>query len=155
MSLRAWIFTLTAAVLISVGVATTAAVWASPDTAPRTGKISLTAVEVEHHSQGSFAGATETWAFRLTSIRRNPQRPFGYMILACTRIWSTVTLRQCTGTASLPLGKLTLNGSFLYLTVFEFAVTGGTDTYDGAAGIVTMAQLPHTSNAFSLMFSLQ
>jgi hypothetical protein len=118
-----------------------------------TGKITLTATVMEHHQQGAFPGAVDTWRYSLTSIRRNPARPFGYMVLVCHRVSDINTLRQCVGTASLPRGKITLSGSFLYANLWALAITGGTDDYAGVSGVATSAQIGKSASS-SLTFKL-
>ena len=119
-----------------------------------TGKITLTAIAMEHNVQGVFPGAMETWRYSLTTIRRNPDRPFGYMVLVCHRVSDINTLRQCVGTASLPRGKITVSGSFLYAQLWTLAVTGGTDDYAGARGTATSVQTHKSKTVFVLTFNL-
>ena len=135
-------------------VAVVTAVLNVPGDAALTGKITLTAIAMEHNVQGVFPGAMETWRYSLTSIRRNPARPFGYMVLSCARIQAENTLRQCVGTASLPRGKITVSGSFLYAQLWTLAVTGGTDDYAGARGTVTSVQTHKSKTVFVLTFNL-
>jgi hypothetical protein len=139
------------ALVCTIAVAT--AVLNVPGDAALTGKIVLTATIVEHHQQGAFPGAVDTWRYSLTSIRRTPSKPFGYMVLVCHRISDDNTLRQCVGTASLPRGKITVSGSFLYTNLWSVAVTGGTDDYTGVAGLAAYAQIGKSASA-SLTFKL-
>jgi len=140
--------------LVALVAAAAVAVMTASAGDPLTGKITLTAVTVEHHAQGVFPGAMETWQYSLSSIRRAANRPFGYMVLSCVRIDDGTTLRQCMGTASLPRGKLVMEGSFLYSSIWTLAVTGGGGIYIGAHGTVTSIQLHASTSTSTLTFTL-
>ena len=142
------------ALLLIATVVLSVYVYGAAGDTPLTGKITLTAIAMEHNVQGVFPGAMETWRYSLTSIRRNPARPFGYMVLSCARIQAENTLRQCVGTASLPRGKITVSGSFLYAQLWTLAVTGGTDDYAGATGTATSIQTHKSKTVFVLTFNL-
>ena len=122
---------------------------------PRSGPISLVGTVVEHHSfrTDKFPGR-ETWYFSLASVRRKG-RAFGYGVLACSFVSTKNTIRQCTGTFSLPLGKISVNGSFLYSILYNLSVTGGTDEYVGVAGILQVRQFVNSKSSYWITFELK
>lgn len=127
------------------------------DTAtPLAGKISLVGTVVERHSvfadQDGFPGR-ETWYFSLASVRAKGKR-FGYEILSCSYVSTATSVRQCTGTFSLPEGKISVAGSFLYSNVYQLAVTGGTDLYVGVGGVLVARQFVRAKTTYWLTFQL-
>ena len=63
-------------------------------------------------------------------------RPIGRGDLLCTFVDGRN--RQCSGTYSLPKGKITVSGAITTRLLFEVAVTGGTSLYDNARGTLTV-----------------
>jgi len=96
----------------------------------------------------------ETWYMSLASVRRKG-RSFGYMVMACVLIRDGSTIRQCVGTLSLPRGKITIAGSFLYSLFYELAVTGGTADYSGVGGHIDARRFPRAPANYWLTVSLQ
>lgn len=112
--------------------------WSAP---PVSGPISLVGTVQEHHETigTSRFPDRETWYLSLASARRK-NGLFGYGLLACSFISRKTTVRQCSGTLSLPRGKIIVAGSFLYPILFQLAVVGGTDTYVNVSGSMQMRQ---------------
>jgi hypothetical protein len=147
---------LAAIVLVVAGVVAAAATlgMAGDTAAPLKGTIELVAVVAEHHT---FTGNShypdrEAWVFTLASTRAKT-KPFGTGSLACSFVSSATSLRQCSGTFSLPSGKIVVAGSFLYPAVFELAVTGGTHTYSSVGG--NLLGRRQTDGVFWLNFTLK
>jgi len=102
---------------------------------------------------GKFPGRS-TWYFTLASARARG-KAFGYGILSCVFVSTKNTVRECVGTYSLPRGKLTVAGSFLYPSLYELAITGGTGAYNGAAGILDVREFVAHKGAYWLTFTLR
>lgn len=118
------------------------------------GPITLIGTTAEHFAlqpDHQFPGR-ESWKFSLASSRAKG-KPFGYAVLACSYVSVKTTLRQCAGTFSLPRGKITVAGSFLYPGVYGLAVTGGVDYYVGVGGSVFAQRVAKGSYWFT--FSLR
>lgn len=129
-------------------VAVVGSAWATAagPPAPLTGRIVLVGARAEHHRQGVYPGAVETWRYALASSRRRG-RPFGYMVLACVRIGTGTSLDQCTGTFSLPRGRVSVGGSILYPQAYELSVVGGTEAYVGVVGVAGVQQVSPRSSS--------
>ncbi len=136
-----------AAVLAAVGLEASAS-------DPLSGRISITGVVTEHHPPDTLAfPSRESWYYSLASPRR-PGARFGYGILACALVSTATSVRQCSGTFSLPRGKLIVAGSFLYPSLFVLAVTGGTNLYVSVGGTLTARHVPNT-RTYRFQFDLQ
>ncbi len=120
---------------------------------PITGPIVLVGTVSDHSRTVTFPHS-ERWYFSLASERRRG-RPFGYGILSCTRITKRNTVRQCVGTFSLPRGKISVAGSFLYPVLYELAVTGGTGDYIGVNGVLDVRQFVGMPGSNWLTFTLR
>jgi hypothetical protein len=116
-----------------------------------TGQIHLTGQITESHNRTRKPGSAETFYISLQSPRRIG-RSFGYGIVACIWISTKTTIRQCAGTFSLPRGKISVAGSFLYPPLLEVAITGGTGAYKNAGGVLDVIQ--YTPLRFHLIFTL-
>jgi hypothetical protein len=137
-----------------VGALAAGAVAATTTTQPLTGKIGLVGTVTEYTQIEDFPLPRETWYFSLNSIRR-PGRLFGYGVMACTYISTQNTLRQCSGTFSLPRGKIVVAGSFIKARNFQLALTGGIEAYVGVGGTVRFSQFPKRHSNYWITFSLQ
>lgn len=121
---------------------------------PLTGRITLVGTVTEHYTLGTGGPlGRETWYFSLASSRRKG-RPFGYGILACQFISAKSSVRECSGTFSLPRGKIIVAGSFLYPGLYELAVTGGIDDYSGVGGSLFVRRFSDRPDANWLTFNL-
>jgi hypothetical protein len=61
--------------------------------------------------------------------------PIGHADMVCTYTGSR--FRQCSGTYTLPRGKITVSGSIRYWEFYKLAIVGGTDLYSGVRGSET------------------
>ena len=61
--------------------------------------------------------------------------PLGHADLVCT--YTGPRARQCSGTYSLPRGKIVVAGSLRFRAFFKLAVVGGTELYDNVRGSLT------------------
>lgn len=113
------------------------------------GTIAVAGTVVEHHTITGNPVGLETWRFSLTSARRSGSRPLGYAILVCSFVSTRTTIRQCAGTFSLPRGKIIVSGSFLYPTLYQLAVTGGSDLYVSVGGNLAARSYPGGRVAFA------
>jgi hypothetical protein len=66
-------------------------------------------------------------------------RAIGHADLVCT--YTTRYARQCSGTYSLPKGKIVVSGAFSFPQFHELAVIGGTGLYDNVRGTLTVTLL--------------
>jgi hypothetical protein len=127
---------------------------ANAGSSPATGPITLVGTISEQHSiTGDPAVAGETRYISLQSERRRG-RPFGYAVLVCRYITVRTTIRECVGTFSLPRGKITVAGSFLYPSLYQLAVTGGTGHYIGAKGVLDVRDFPGRQSVAWYVFTL-
>lgn len=101
--------------------------------------VRITDVEVQMHpvdggGPGMGPGDMEIVRVRLynPSIR---SQPIGRGDLLCTYVDGKN--RQCSGTYSLPRGKLVVSGLLSTRLLYELAVVGGTGIYDDARGSLT------------------
>ena len=78
--------------------------------------------------------------------------PLGHSDLVCT--YTGPRARQCSGTYSLPRGKIVVAGSLRYRAIFELAVVGGTDLYDNVRGSLTATKLTKKPRREIVFFSL-
>lgn len=112
----------------------------SPPASSRTGPILVTATLISSTNRelgptGRLADATEQ-KFQLND--RNG-RPIGRWLLACR--WVAFRNRLCTGELKMPLGKITMAGSSFTALSGEYAVTGGTQLYDDAGGVMDFTSI--------------
>lgn len=121
------------------------------------GTIHLTGTVVEHNIDTTGLHRwpdREAWYLSLKSGRR-AGRPFGYVTFFCAFVSRKSTLRQCAGTFSLPLGKISIAGSFLYPALYQLSVTGGTDAYQAVGGSVTFQQQPGRPGSYRVDITLR
>ena len=143
-----WVLALGIAALVAV----TAAAFAGEP--PLTGTITLVGTVTEHYRVAQPPISKEAEYISLASQRRKG-RPFGYGVLVCTFISVHSSVRECVGTFSLPRGKLTVEGSFLYPTLYELAVTGGTGEYTGTGGVLDVRQFVNHKDSSWYVFDLK
>ena len=80
---------------------------------------------------------------RLMSRKGKPRRRLGPIT------------QEASGLISLPRGKIMVAGSFLYPVLYGLAVVGGTDTYAGGGGSMTVRQFPKTQSTYWLDITLR
>lgn len=121
---------------------------------PRTGSISLVGTLTDHYlSSERVPDRHETFRFALASIRVKG-KTFGWAILSCDWISRSSTLRECTGTFSLPQGRIMVNGSLFYNSIYQLAVTGGTDIYLSVSGVLGARVFAKVRDSFWFTFTL-
>ncbi len=79
-------------------------------------------------------------------------KAIGHADLVCT--YTTRYARQCTGTYSLPKGKIVVAGAFEYPQFHELAVVGGTGLYNNVRGTLTVTLLRRNPERDVLLFRL-
>jgi hypothetical protein len=62
------------------------------------------------------------------------KKVIGYEVVACFAASRFSSLRQCSGTLSLPTGKIVFTGTLVRIGEFTLVVTGGDGSYNGAGG---------------------
>lgn len=112
----------------------------SPVATPRVGPIVVTATLTGSTTRavgpiGKIADSVEQ-KFRVND--RNG-RPIGRLLLACR--WVATRNRLCNGELKMPLGKITMAGSSFTSLAGQYAVTGGTDLYDDAGGVLVFTSI--------------
>jgi hypothetical protein len=80
------------------------------------------------------------------------QKAIGHADLVCT--FTSSYARQCTGTYSLPLGKIVVAGTVTFRQFYELAVIGGTRRYDNVRGSLTVTMLSRQPTREILLFRL-
>jgi hypothetical protein len=129
---------------VAVGIALLAGVLASGSPAltnPGTIRVTTRAVALEFVDRGPAgkgSGDVEVKRFLLYNkgIR---ERAIGFADLVCT--YTTRYARQCSGTYSLPKGRIVVGGAITYSQFHELAVMGGTGIYHNVRGTVTVTLL--------------
>jgi hypothetical protein len=99
--------------------------------------IRITATDTGYRRIGGAAdhvGQTEIVQQRLFNPRI--ARPIGRGNLLCTFV--NRSLRQCSGTYTLPRGRVIVAGAIESRLLFELAIVGGTGLYGNARGTVTV-----------------
>lgn len=87
--------------------------------------------QISHRIIGTGAGAIEVWRTRVYTYSGTV---VGTGAFACTFIDRHTSVRQCTGTYLLPLGKLIIAGEMFNRGGVELAVVAGTRFYSGSHG---------------------
>jgi len=82
-------------------------------------------------------------------IRR---QAIGHSELVCT--FTTPYSRQCSGTFSLPRGKIVVSGSLVYRQFYVLAVVGGTGLYDNVRGSLTVTMISNKPRRDLVYFRL-
>ena len=128
------------ACIVALAAVLAAAVAAAAPAAIGPSKISITDVELQHKIvdrgvRGAGLGDVEVVRVRLYNPRLG-SRPIGRGELVCTFVDRRI--RVCTGTYTLPRGKLVVGGSISSRLLYDLAVVGGTGLYDNARGSVAV-----------------
>jgi hypothetical protein len=71
----------------------------------------------------------------------------------CTFVGSG-TMRNCTGTFTLPRGQIVVGGTIVYREIYNLAVLGGTRIYDNVRGTLTVTALHARLPSYVLVFRL-
>jgi len=79
-------------------------------------------------------------------------KAIGRSDLVCT--YTSRSQRQCTGTFTLPKGKIVVSGTITFPQFHELAVIGGTRLYSNVRGSVTMTLLSRKPHRELLVFRL-
>jgi hypothetical protein len=79
-------------------------------------------------------------------------KAIGHSDLVCT--YTSSYSRQCSGTYTLPRGKIVVMGAFNFRQFFELAVIGGTGIYDNVRGSVSVTLLGRNPQREILIFRL-
>jgi hypothetical protein len=66
-------------------------------------------------------------------------KPIGHADFVCT--FTAAYARLCTGTFTLPKGKIVVSGAATFRVFYELAVIGGTGIYDNVRGSMTVTLL--------------
>jgi hypothetical protein len=80
-------------------------------------------------------------------------RAIGHSDLVCT--FTSSYARQCSGTYTLPRGKIVVMGAVTFRQFYELAVIGGTGLYDNVRGSLTVTMLSRKPPREILLFRLQ
>lgn len=148
---------LVAGTVVVVGIALLAGVLASGSpalTSPGTIRITTRAVAlqfVDRAAPGRGSGDVEVKRFLLYNkgIR---ERAIGYADLVCT--YTTRYARQCSGTYTLPKGRIMVGGAYTHTQFHELAVIGGTGIYDNVRGTLTVTLLRRNPERDMAIFRL-
>jgi hypothetical protein len=125
------------AALVGAAVATAVAAMAVPATTRPGDVVRITDVQVALRTVGGSPGrpgAVEIVQQRL--YKPSLAHPIGRGDLICTYVDRRA--RQCSGTYSLPRGKIMVGGAINSRLLCEYAVVGGTGLYDNARGTLTV-----------------
>jgi hypothetical protein len=79
-------------------------------------------------------------------------KAIGHSDLVCT--YTSSYARQCTGTFTLPKGKIVVAGTVTFRQFYELAVIGGTGLYDNVRGSLTVTMLGRKPQRDILLFRL-
>jgi hypothetical protein len=80
------------------------------------------------------------------------QKAIGHADFVCT--FTSSYARQCTGTFTLPRGKIVVAGTVTFRQFYELAVIGGTQLYDNVRGSLTVTMLSRKPTRELLLFRL-
>jgi hypothetical protein len=80
------------------------------------------------------------------------QKAIGHADIVCT--FTSSYARQCTGTFTLPKGKIVVAGTVTFRQFYELAVIGGTGLYDNVRGSLTVTMLSRKPTRELLLFRL-
>jgi hypothetical protein len=79
-------------------------------------------------------------------------KAIGHSDLVCT--YTTSYARQCSGTFTLPKGKIVVAGAITFRQFYELAVVGGTGLYDNVRGSLTVTLLRRHPQREIVLFRL-
>lgn len=80
------------------------------------------------------------------------QKAIGHSDLVCT--YTSSYARQCSGTFTLPKGKIVVAGTVTFRQFYELAVIGGTELYNNVRGSLTVTLLSRRPTQELLLFRL-
>jgi hypothetical protein len=105
--------------------------------------VRITTREVQHkrvdvRPRGLSAGDIDI-SRALLFNRRITQKPIGHGELVCT--FTGGPSRVCSGSFVLPRGRIVVGGTIIWRQLYQLAVLGGTELYDGAHGTLTVTSL--------------
>jgi hypothetical protein len=123
-------------------------------TSPGTIRVTTRLVEqqyVDRGPRGRGAGDLLVTRQRLYNRGITP-RAIGHSDLVCT--YTSSYSRQCSGTYTLPKGKIAVMGAVNFRQFHELAVIGGTGLYDNVRGSMTVTLLARNPQRDLLLFRL-
>lgn len=127
-------------VVVVAALAVCVVLLGAPTSVAATGPINVTATRTSSVSReigrpGRVGNAVQqSWQL---NDRRG--RPVGRMLLSCR--WIVADARYCSGEINMPLGKITVAGSSFTGLLGEYAVTGGTERYVAASGVMNFTAI--------------
>jgi hypothetical protein len=118
--------------------------------------VRITSIEVQHKRvdvapHGLSAGDTDI-SRALLYNRRITKKAIGHGEIVCT--FTGGPSRVCSGSFVLPRGRIVVGGAILYRQLYQLAVLGGTDLYDGAHGTLTVTSVAKKPPKDVLLFRL-
>jgi hypothetical protein len=111
----------------------------------------LDSATVDAGRPGRSPGDLEVTRKLLYNTRITP-KSIGHAELVCT--FTGVSSRNCSGTYSLPAGKIVVSGPVLFRQFFQLAVVGGTGRYDNVRGTLTVTSLGRKPRRDLVLFRL-
>jgi hypothetical protein len=149
-----------AATLAAVGWAAAAMLaivgWRPSYALNRPSVIRVTTLEVQHKRvdvapHGLSAGDTDI-SRELLFNRRITSKPIGHGEIVCT--FTGGPSRVCSGSFVLPKGRIVVGGTIIYRQLYQLAVLGGTELYDGVHGTLTVTSVAKKPPRDVLLFRL-
>jgi hypothetical protein len=134
------------------------ALWCAVGAPAATGPSTIRITDVQQSDRRVDAGPRGEGVGDLEAVRvrlYNPSitsRPIGRGDLLCTYL--DLQVRSCTGTFSLPRGKLVVSGAISSRLLYEIAIVGGTGLYDNARGSLTVTATAFRPRHEVLVFRL-
>jgi hypothetical protein len=119
-------------------------------------RVRVTTVEVQHkrvdvNPHGLSAGDTDISRVLLYN-RRITKKAIGHGEIVCT--FTGGSSRVCSGSFVLPRGRIVVGGTIVYRQLYQLAILGGTDIYDGAHGTLTVTSIAKKPPRDVLLFRL-
>jgi hypothetical protein len=114
--------------------------------------IKITARQFQRQARGTKAGAVELTRLRLYNTRIT-KKSIGHGELVCTYLGSR-TIRNCTGSFTLPRGQIVVGGTIVSRGRYVLAVLGGTHIYNNVGGALTVTSLRSKPPSYLLLFRL-
>ncbi len=93
-------------------------------------------IQITHAAAGDYAGAVEVWRTRV--LLQHRAQTVGTGAIACTRIDSYTSVRECNGTYILPRGRIQVAGEIITRAAFQLTIVGGTGVYGAAGGVMVV-----------------
>ena len=118
--------------------------------------VRITTREVQHkrvdvNPRGLSAGDIDV-SRALLYNRRITRKPIGHGEIVCT--FTGGPSRVCSGSFVLPRGRIVVGGTIIYRQLYQLAVLGGTEVYDGAHGTLTVTAIAKQPPQDVLLFRL-